>query len=292
MIRKEDPLGIPDYGGINYLKMPPGKNSEENTLNEFFGIQNFIKQVLASDAVPEFQYNQRRIEFINYGSTQLVYVLTIDESRQYTLVVNQPATPFGTGKREFENLQSLSKDNKSNVISPLYYFADKNGEKRELYVTPYYYQARCIGVEDKEWGIWVPEPEYLFHDFKPENRKVINSSMVALLVKLYDSKRKMGLSEVRLDGGDFMLEKGFENYDINFENILKRIKLIAARKLETMKFDEYISRIRDELSGKVSEKQEMKVIGKMLRKPLELSEIEAGIKLGLILREREKEKIL
>ena len=288
MIRKGDPLGIPDYGGINYLKMPPGKNSEENTLNEFFGIQNFIKQVLASDTVPEFQYNQRRIEFINYGSTQLVYVLTIDESRQYTLIVNQPATLFGTGKREFENLQKLSKDNKSNVISPLYYFADQNGENRELYVTPYYYQARCIGVEDKEWGIWVPEPEYLFYDFKPENRKVINSSMVALLVKLYDSKRKMGLSEVRLDGGDFMLEKGFENYDINFENILRRIKLIAARKLETMEFDEYISRIRDELSGKVSEKQEMKVIGKMLRRQLEPSEIEDGIKLGLILREREK----
>ena len=85
-----------------------------------------------------------------------------------------------------------------------------------------------------------------------------------------------------------MLEKGFENYDINFENILRRIKLIAARKLETMEFDEYISRIRDELSGKVSEKQEMKVIGKMLRRQLEPSEIEDGIKLGLILREREK----
>ena len=100
----------------------------------------------------------------------------------------------------------------------------------------------------------------------------------------------MGLSEVRLDGGDFMLEKGFENYDINFENILKRMKLIAARKLETMDLDEYISRIRMELSGKVADSQEIKVIGKMLRRPLGLDEIEEGINLGIVLRKKEREK--
>ena len=289
MIKKEDSLGIPNYG-MHYLKMPPERDSVENTLEEFLRIHQFINQVVSSNTVPEFQGKQKRLQFINYGSTQLVYVLTIDENRQYTFLINQPATPFGTGKREFENLQRLSKDNKTNVITPLYYFADKNCASRELYVTPYYYQSRCIGVEDKEWGIWIPEPEYLFHVFKAKDRKVINASMVALLVKLYDEKRKMGLSEVRLDGGDFMLEKGFENYDINFENILKRMKLIAARKLETMDLDEYISRIRNELSGKVADSQEIKVIGKMLRRPLELDEIEEGINLGIVLRKKEREK--
>lgn len=289
MIKKEDSLGIPNYG-MHYLKMPSERNSVEDTLEEFMGIHNFINQVASSNTVPEFQGKQKRLQFINYGSTQLVYVLTIDENRQYTFLVNQPATQFGTGKREFENLQMLSKNNRDNVIAPLYYFKDQNSKNRELYVTPYYYQSRCIGVQDKEWGMWIPEPKYLFYDFKAQDRKVINASMVALLVKLYDDKGKKGLSEVRLDGGDFMIEKGFEDYNINFENVLKRMKLIAARKLEPMELDEYISRIRQELSGKVTDNREIKVIGKMLRRPLELDEIEDGIKLGLILRERGKER--
>ncbi len=287
MIKKEDSLGIPNYG-MHYLKMPLERNSIEDTLEEFLGIHNFINQVASSNTVPEFQGKQKRLQFINYGSTQLVYVLTVDENRQYTLLVNQPATHFGTGKIEFENLRILSKNNRDNVVAPLYYFTDKNSANRELYVTPYYYQSRCIGVEDKEWGMWIPEPEYLFYDFKPQDKKVINASMVALLVKLYDDKGKRGLSEVRLDGGDFMLEKGFEDYDMNFENILKRMKLIAARKLEPMELDEYISRIIQELSGKVSDNQEMKIIGKKLRSPLGLDEIEDGIKLGIALKDKEK----
>lgn len=290
MIKKEDSLGISNYG-MHYLKMPSERNSIEDTLEEFFGIHNFINQVASSNTVPEFQGKQKRLQFINYGSTQLVYVLTIDENRQYTFLVNQPAIQFGIGRREFENLRILSKDNRDNVVTPLYYFADKNNANRELYVTPYYYQSRCIGVEDKEWGMWIPEPEYFFYDFKAQNRKIINATMVALLVKLYDDKGKRGLSEVRLDGGDFMIEKGFEDYDINFKNVLKRMKLIAARKLEPMGLDEYISRIRQELSGKVTDNREIRVIGKMLRRPLEADEIEDGIRLGIILRERGKERV-
>ena len=61
--------------------------------------------------------------------------------------------------------------------------------------------------------------------------------MVALLVKMYDEKTKSGLSECRLDGGDFMLEKGFEDENLSFDNILKRMKLIAARNLVQMNLD-------------------------------------------------------
>lgn len=287
MTKKEDSLGIHNYE-IYYLKMPPEKNNVEDTIKEFLGIHKFIKQVASSNTVPEFQGKQKRIQFINYGSTQLVYVLTIDENRQYTFLVNQPITHFGTGKREFDNLRILSNNNRNNVVAPLYYFTDKNSSNRELYVTPYYYQSRCIGVRDKEWGMWIPEPEYHFNNFKPQEKEVINASMVALLVKLYDDTGKRGLSGVRLDGGDFMLEKGFEDYDINFENILKRMKLVAARKLEPMEFNEYISRIINELSGKVSDNQEMKIIGKKLRSPLSLDEIEDGIKLGIALKDKEK----
>lgn len=136
--------------------------------------------------------------------------------------------------------------------------------------------------------MWIPEPEYLFYNFKLQDKKVINTSMVALLVKLYDNKEKKGLAGIRLDGGDFMLEKGFEDYDINFENILKRMKLIAARKLETIELPEYISRIKQELSGQVTNNQELKIIGKKLRIPLGLDEIEDGIKLGFTLRDKER----
>ena len=114
--------------------------------------------------------------------------------------------------------------------------------------------------------------------------------MVALLVKLYDDKGKRGLSKVRLDGGDFMLEKGFENYDINFENILKRMKLIAARNLEPMELEEYIDRLRQELSGDITDNHQMRIIGKRLRKSLEPDEIETGIILGLDLRKNQKEE--
>ena len=289
MIKKDDSLGIPNYG-MHYLDMPDGKNSIEDTLTEYLAIHDFINQVASSNTVPEFQGKQKRLQFINYGSTQLVYVLTIDESRQYTFLVNQPSAPSGVGKREFENLKMLSKSNKDNVITPLYYFTDKYNSSRELYVTPYYYQARCIGVEDKEWGLWIPEPEYLFHDFKSQDRKVINASMVALLIKLYDEKNKKGLSGIRLDGGDFMLEKGFEDYDLNFENVLKRMKLIAARSLVQIELDEYINIIRQELSGQVMNNQQMKVIGKALRKPIALDEIEDGIKLGIDLRKKHREE--
>lgn len=284
MIKKEESLGIPNYG-MQYLKMPPEHNTLEDIIKEFKGINKFINDVASSNTVPEFQGKKKRIQFINYGSTQLVYVLTIDEKKQYTFLVNQPITKFGLGKREFENLRILSQKNKENVITPLYYFSEKN---RELYITPYHYQSRCIGVEDKEWGIWIPEPKYNFNEFKDKDKKIINASMVALLIKLYDKKEKRGLSEVRLDGGDFMLEKGFENEKIDFENIMKNIRLIAARNLENMELDEYIYRVREELSGKVTENKEMRIIGKKLRKRLEPDEIEEGIKLGLSLREKEK----
>ncbi len=290
MIKKEDSLGIPNYG-IHYFKMPQDKNSIEDALNEFIEIHSFINQVVSSNTVPEFQGKQKRLQFINYGSTQLVYVLTVDEKRQYTFLVNQPSTPFGVGKREFENLKMLSRVNKDNVIIPLYYFKGKNNDyERELYVTPYYYQSRCIGVEDKEWGIWIPEPKYFFHNFEEQDRRVINASMIALLIKLYDDKGKKGLSDIRLDGGDFMLEKGFENYDINFENILKKMKLIAARNLVQMELHEYTDRLKTELSGNVRDDEELKILGKKLKAPLKPDEIESGIKLGYHLREEQKEK--
>ena len=284
MINKNDSLGIPNYG-IWYLETLPAQDK----MQEFMQIHSFINSVVNSNTVPEFQGREKRLEFINYGRTQLVYVLTIDEKRQYTLLVNQPATEYGTGKREYEDLQLLSKPNKENVVNPLYYFTDKN-KCRELYITPYHYQSRCIGIDESNWGMWIPEPEYHFEDFSDTQKEVINSSMVAMLIKLYDDRRNCGLSECRLDGGDFMLEKDFEDFEMNYNNILNRIKLIAARKLITVDLDEYIYRMKKELSSNISKDTEKIVIGKKLKQPLSEKEIEKGIELGLELRNKGREK--
>ena len=249
MINKYDSLGIPNYGSW-YFEV----SQEQDITKEIIKTHSLIETAISDIKMPEFQ-GEKTIQFINYGETQLVYVLTINESRQYTLLVNQPRTEFGTGKTEYDNLLKLHNSNQS-VIKPLCYFED--GE-RELYVTPYYYQARCIGIDNDEWGMWIPEPEYYFKDFTDKERQIVNSSMVAMLIELYDDKRKLGLSECRLDGGDFMLEKGFENQELTNKNILKKMKLIAARKLISIEFDKYLDSIRKELLGK-EEKNNYRII--------------------------------
>ncbi len=70
-------------------------------------------------------------------------------------------------------------------------------------------------------GIWIPEPYYHFKPFSQEERRVINSSMVAALITLYDEENNQGLSKVRLDCGDFMLLKGYEEEELIQDSIYK-----------------------------------------------------------------------
>lgn len=285
-------LGIPS-SGIEYMRVPQNKEGCKERINEFFEIKDFLLQVVNSNELQEFQGKNKKIQFINYGDTQLVYVLTVGE-RKYTLLVGQPAVEFGTVKREYENLRTLGRNNNENIVVPIHYFKDKKSE-RELYVTPYLYQARCIGVEDKNWGIWVPEPEYHFQEFSPENKGVINSSMIAILIKYFDDKRNLGIGNCRLSGGDFILEKGFEDEKITYENIMKKMKLIAARELLPMTLEEYINRIKEEFFRityykNEEEKDKTILINQKGRASMTIEEINAGIELGCELRKREKER--
>lgn len=100
--------------------------------------------------------------------------------------------------------------------------------------------------------------------------------MVSALVSLYNDDRKLGLSECRLDGGDFMLEKGFESENLDIENILKNMKLIAARNMIEMSLEEYISQMRREL------------LGKRIKCAITEKEVEEGIQNGLELRDKSK----
>ena len=278
MLDMNDSLGIPNFGPW-YLEL----SSDQDCLIELLNIYDFMESIVDSNRVYEFNGNTIDIQFINYGEVQLVFVITVDNNRQYTILINQPATKYGVGKNEFNNLNKLNKIDCNVVIKPMYYFERYN---QELYITPYYYQARCIGIDTTVWGIWVPEPDYHFKNFNNEERKIINATMVALIVKLYDEENNMGLSKCRLDGGDFMLLKGFENYEFNFDNIYKNMKLIAARELISLDFQEYIDRLRIELADNMLRDDELIIIGKKLQNPLTDDEIEIGIEMGLKLRNK------
>ena len=262
-------LGIPS-SGIEYMRVPQNKEGWKERINEFFEIKDFLLQVVNSNELQEFQGKNKKIQFINYGDTQLVYVLTVGE-RKYTLLVGQPAVEFGTVKREYENLRTLGRNNNENIVVPIHYFKDKN------------------------WGIWVPEPEYHFQEFSPENKGVINSSMIAILIKYFDDKRNLGIGNCRLSGGDFILEKGFEDEKITYENIMKKMKLIAARELLPMTLEEYINRIKEEFFRityykNEEEKDKTILINQKGRASMTIEEINAGIELGCELRKREKER--
>ena len=277
----KEALGIID-DDIWYYKFLPN----QNIIEEIAKIQAFKKSFIYSDTFLELNGTKFQFQFINYGETQLVYVVTIDNSKKYTILVNQPATEYGVGKTEFINLNRLNQLDPDVVIKPISYFSNND---HELYITPYYYQARCIGVETTNWGIWIPEPDSHFKNFNNDEKRIINSTMVAMLINLYDEENNKGIAKTRLDGGDFMLLKGFEEDNITFENISNHIKLIAARELTSISLDDYIDRIRLELSKNDLGENELIITGKKLREPLTIEEVETGIELGLALRNKKSQ---
>ena len=273
-------LGIEDYGEWCIRHLP-----EQNVTEEFKKVNDFISEFISKTDMEELN-GKKNIKFINYGDTQLVFVVTINEEKQYTLVLNQPKTEAGQGLEEYNNLINLNKNHPDIVIKPLKYYVSPSNPQQELYITPYYFKARCVGVNEKDWGVWIPEPEYHFKDFNQNERKIINKCMIALVVKLYDEKNQKGISEWRFDGGDFMLLKGFEKEEINEENILKKLLMISARKLITIELNEYVDKMKIELKNGLKEENEKIIIEKNLRCPFSEEEIEEGIKFGMNLREK------
>ena len=277
-IRK--PLGINVLQAC-YVSLLPDQNITE----ELIECSKLVKSMLDNSDVEELKGYRKRVEFINYGDTQLVFAIVIDESRTYALLINQPTTEYGVGKREYDNLIKLNQMDSELVIKPIHYY-ERN--KRELYVTPYYDLARCVGIEEKDWGVWEPEPSYHFRKFTDEERKTVNQAMVASLIKLYDEENNLGIANCVLTGGDFMLLKGYEDSEISFENIMNSIKLIAARRLISISLEDYIDRIRIELSEEDIPESELVILKSRIKNPFTKEEIETGIELGLSLRNNRK----
>lgn len=128
------------------------------------------------------------LEFINYGKTQLVYVLTEKNGKRVTILVKQPVVKFGDVKEEMVNLLELKKKD-NNVVAPIDYFTL---DDQELYVTPYINQARCIASYGT-WGMYIPEPIYRFESFTNEQESIVNTCMIAKLISLYDHEKQEGI---------------------------------------------------------------------------------------------------
>ena len=269
-------------------------------------IEVFISTIIQDNQNPSnnnykaFVGNINECHFVNYGLTQLVYYITTDLSKRYALLVNQPITPIGAGKREYDNLRYLSEKYPDMVIKPAVYIG---ATETEAYVTHYHNNARCVGVPfwDKVWGLWLSEPgNYHFVAIDENERFIINTSMLATLIMLYDFETQQGIGKTQLDGGDFMLEEKYEKPDLEngisptelegiklkslVEKVQQNLTLIAARELVTMSLDEYIERLRIELTNEISDDSERIVTGYKLRCPFTKDEIEKGISIGLALR--------
>ena len=269
--RFKDNMGI-GGGSMWYFEL----NQDQNIQTEFINTHNFIGEYMQKYATDRnLDPNKMSCQFINYGKTQLVYVMTDENNTRHTLLVKQPATPYGAVKKEADILTELQ-GHEPNVIAPIEYYS--NGQQ-ELYVTPYLQQARCIASDDK-WGVYVPEPIYRFEHFSKEEADIINSCMIAKLISFYDTENNQGLSSCKLGGGDFILAKGYEQKAPTIDWIMQNLYLIAGRDKISCSFDEYCNIIRDEFSRRTIDEKTPPTINVRGRVPMTTFQIEKGISLG------------
>lgn len=257
-----------DYIEINEIQ---DKNDELKKIERF--LNKYVEKYTEKLNIDK---SKIEVEFINYGKTELVYVLNLPNNDKITLLVKQPVVKFGKVKQEAIYLSELkNKDNM--VIAPIDYF--EYGDY-ELYATPYINQARCIASLNS-WGMYVPEPYYRFVPFNEEQEKVVITCMISKLVSLYDFDNNEGICECKLGGGDFMLPKGWELESPTIENTLSNLYLIAAREKINCSFEDYLDIIKEEFSkSTINENQNNLFINKRARVSMRLEDIEAGIELG------------
>ena len=247
----EKALGIPYMVGEYVITTPT-----QSKIVEIAKIQSFLQDYIIHFALKNnLGFSDLDIQFINYGKTELVYVLTVKDKERFTLLVGQPALEFGKVLQEAENLKELHKIDK-NVIAPIEYFSSK---KHELYVTPYINQARCIASLGNKWGMYVPEPSYRFVQFNAEQQKIVNTCMIAKLISLYNEETQSGISNCKLGGGDFMLPKGWENETPTIENTLNSLFLMSARDKIKCSFKDYQDLVRKEFSQRTIDRSGFKL---------------------------------
>ncbi len=297
--------------GISYPPLGYIKSDKYSQLDEFVVMQSMTKYVAEQFAIRQgLNARSAKVQFINYGDTELVFVLSYGTKR-YTLLFGQPIAPPGAVKKEAALLKQYAKLDSETVVAPIKYFPLKQyrhwgvmGQdlshqfEKEAYVTPYLHQARCIASQEGVgFGVYVPEPEYKFVPFTPRESEYVCACMIAKLVSLYDSERKAGISACKLSGGDFVLEKKWNKDKLDALDTLNCMKLTAARDEVHCTIDEYVDLIRKEF-GKVThytteeERDKSIIINHKSHFGMTRSAIEKGIIMGLELRRVARERKL
>jgi hypothetical protein len=231
-----------------------------------------------------------RLSFMNYGNMQLVYLATIAGKTNVAALINQPHTPLGKVKDEFENLGKLVEIDPRFVVKPLAYFASKE-KGHELYASEYITDALCVAVNNGH-GVYDPLPYYHFETFSPKVSSAVNSAMISLLVNYYDTERKRGLAKTQISGDDFILTRGFDICDkSDLVSVQPNMKIIAARGFVEATLDEYLDIIKQEFLLGTNREDANVVNGKIKvntrsKIPMASKDIEKGIELGLKLRQK------
>ncbi|MFH1401246.1 MAG: hypothetical protein ABIH41_07055 [Nanoarchaeota archaeon] len=228
-----------------------------------------------------------RLAFMNYGNMQLVYLATLADDVRVAALINQPHTPLGKVREEFDTLQRLVEIDPRFVVEPLAHFSMR-GKGHELYASRYVDNAMCIAVNGGQ-GVYDPLPRYHFEGFAPEISHAVNSTMIALLVNYHDGERGKGISKTQTSGDDFILTRDFTKD--NPSTVQPNMRLIAARGLIDVSLDAYLAIVRQEfLIG--TNRDDPAVLNGQMRVntrsalPMTEQEIEDGIELGLRLREQ------
>jgi len=227
------------------------------------------------------------LAFMNYGNTQLVYLATLGKVK-VAVLINQPHTPLGEVKEEFNNLGELVGTDPRFVVEPYAYFAVG---KHELYVSWYIDKALCIvhNPDSNIHGFYDPSPFYHFEKFIPGTSQTVNSSIIALLVNYHEHGK--GLAKTQISGNDFILTRGFDQYKL--DTILPNIRIIAARGFIDASLNEYMDVLRQEFLIDTNRNDPYVVSGKLKvnhksKVAMTKKEIEEGIELGLRLKKERK----
>ncbi len=226
-----------------------------------------------------------KTEFINHGNDMMVYVIKTPNDIQ-TVLIGLPTLEFGKLKKEADLLYHFHQIDTS-VISPIKYEALEAGRfKRELMLTPYIYQARCISNFEGKFGLYIPEPKYRFVPTNDNQTSMIKTCIIAKLISSFDLQNNMGISKIQITGGDFILQKGWEKQKPTFENTMSNLKLISARDSINCSLQEYVDLIKQEFPLITKHPDDYKANNRFLLNtcseiPFTNQEIGKGIELGM-----------
>ena len=218
------------------------------------------------------------LAFMNYGNTQLVYLASAGKDK-FAVLINQPHTPLGVVKDEFENLRALRRIDERFVVNPLVFVSGRKGH--ELYVSEYIDNALCIAYFNAH-GVFNPLPVYHFEKFTEDMNSAVDSAMIAMLVRYHSHGR--GLGKTESSGNDFMLTRDFRMGDTS--TVLPNMRLIAARGWIHSSLDEYLKVLREEflIGTRRGENDSRMRVNCKSSSPMTSKDIHRGIDIGMELR--------